>query len=120
MKNKVFNHPILKKLGLNFVGMDGKAVDTVIFAGENDCGKSTIIDELYKIVTGREYVSSSTEYEIDGEIYAVHIKRRGLSAYAIEYFDRNGNGIEEHRHNFCYFRTWISTFTLRIFLLLQA
>ena len=52
-KIKFVNHPILKSMEFNFVGLDGKAVDTMIFAGENGCGKSTIIDELYNVVAGR-------------------------------------------------------------------
>ena len=39
-KIKFINHPILKNLEFNFVGMDGKAIDTVIFAGENGCGNA--------------------------------------------------------------------------------
>ena len=48
----------------------------MIFAGENGCGKSTIIDELYNVVAGRQPVSNITEYEVDGEIYTVHINRK--------------------------------------------
>ena len=33
------NHPILGKLELDFCDGNGKAVDTVIFAGENGNGK---------------------------------------------------------------------------------
>lgn len=49
-KIQFIEHPILKNMEFNFVGRDGKTVDTVIFAGENGCGKSVIIDELYQIV----------------------------------------------------------------------
>ena len=38
------NHPVLGNLYLNFCDSDGKAVDTVIFAGENGNGKSTILN----------------------------------------------------------------------------
>ena len=38
-KIKFIDHPILKNMELDFVGMDGEAVDTVIFAGENGCGR---------------------------------------------------------------------------------
>ena len=44
-------HPVLKNLELDFCGLDGNPVDTVIIAGENGTGKSTIINELYKVAT---------------------------------------------------------------------
>ena len=47
-KVQFINHPILKNLELNFCGPDGKAVDTIIFAGENGTGKSAIINALYQ------------------------------------------------------------------------
>lgn len=90
-KIKLIDHPILKNMELNFVGMDGKAVDTVIFAGENGCGKSTIIDELYKVVAGQWPVSNITEYEVDGEIYTIQIINESDGSDTIECFDKNGN-----------------------------
>ena len=45
------DHPILKNLSLDFCDMEGNVVDTVIFAGENGTGKSTVLNELYKIST---------------------------------------------------------------------
>ena len=49
---KFFNHPILKNLELNFCSTDGCAADTVIFAGENGSGKSTVLNQLYNLTTG--------------------------------------------------------------------
>ena len=46
------NHPILKNLILNFCDSTGHAVDTVIIAGENGTGKSTIINFLYVLFSG--------------------------------------------------------------------
>lgn len=37
---KFIDHPILRNLELDFCGPDGKAVDTVILAGENGTGKA--------------------------------------------------------------------------------
>lgn len=38
-KVKFKNHKVLGNLELDFCGIDGKAVDTVIIAGENGTGK---------------------------------------------------------------------------------
>ena len=45
-KIKFKNHPVLKNLELNFCDSNGKAMDTIIIAGENGTGKSTILNEL--------------------------------------------------------------------------
>lgn len=50
-KIKFINHPVLKDLELDFSDKSGNCVDTVIFAGENGVGKSTIIESLFKVVS---------------------------------------------------------------------
>lgn len=39
---KFQEHPILKNLELDFCGKDGKALDTIIFAGENGTEKAQL------------------------------------------------------------------------------
>ena len=51
-KAKFKNHPILKNLELDFCDRNDNAVDTVIFAGENGTGKTTVFNALYELITG--------------------------------------------------------------------
>ena len=44
-------HPILGNLRLNFADRYGNPVDTIILAGENGCGKTTILEELQNLWT---------------------------------------------------------------------
>ena len=46
---KFERHPILGNLKLDFVDKNGNPVDTVILAGENGCGKTRILEELYNL-----------------------------------------------------------------------
>ena len=68
---KFNNHPILKNLDLNFCGADGRAVDTVIIAGENGSGKSTVLNYLYDIALGRVPVES--DVFLEGKEKDVHL-----------------------------------------------
>ena len=43
---KITQHPILGNLFLDFTDCNGNPIDNIIFAGENGCGKTTILDIL--------------------------------------------------------------------------
>lgn len=62
-KVKFENHPILKNLELNFCDLKGKAIDTIIFAGANGTGKSTILNELYNIASHKVKIPMEVEFE---------------------------------------------------------
>ena len=59
-------HPVLGNLTLDFCDVNGNAVDTVIFAGENGSGKSTILNCLYQISSST--VNFSAEIEMENDI----------------------------------------------------
>lgn len=60
------NHPTLKNLKLDFCGSDRTAVDTVILAGENGTGKSTILNYLYGLFSGKVLSESELVLENNG------------------------------------------------------
>lgn len=65
------NHPVLGNLTLDFCGPDNKAVDTVIIAGENGTGKSTILNELYSIALNDRNSEKEFELETDSDILLI-------------------------------------------------
>ncbi len=73
-------HPILGNLILDFCDLSGNACDTVIFAGENGTGKSTILNELYKLA------SYTVDFPIDVELQI------GTHIISISYSWREGIG----------------------------
>lgn len=42
------NHPVLGNLVVDFTKSNGESVNTIIIAGENGCGKSVLLNELYQ------------------------------------------------------------------------
>lgn len=88
-KINFINHPVLGNLDLNFCDNRGKSVDTVIIAGENGCGKSTLIKELYDIATYNVKNELCIEVEHDGKIYEIAYKREVDGAKSMYATDEN-------------------------------
>lgn len=59
------NHKILGNLELDFTDRSGKAVDTVILAGENGVGKSVILNALYSYASCKPSDCAQMVVEID-------------------------------------------------------
>ena len=64
-------HPVLKNLSLNFCDSEGKCIDTIIFAGENGTGKSTIINSIYMLVSRTANFEADVEFEKDGNPFQI-------------------------------------------------
>lgn len=56
------NYKIFQKLRLDFTDNEGQILDTIVFAGDNGCGKTTILNLLYTILTPREIRDPLCDY----------------------------------------------------------
>ncbi len=94
------NHYILGNLVLDFCDQNGRAADTVIIAGENGAGKSTVLNELFSIASNYIAGEIELEYEEDGAIYHIiassqedHVKRFGGSRNSFVISDTRNNSM---------------------------
>lgn len=95
------NHPILKNLSLNFCGRNGRAVDTVILAGENGNGKSTIINELFGNISKQKVNSMTVEFETEKEIFRVEYQKLSENSYRTDAYDDKGNKTDFKMDELC-------------------
>lgn len=65
---KFKDHYILGNLELDFCDKDGNPADTIIIAGENGTGKTTILEEIEEILTYRFVEHIAYEIVIDNDI----------------------------------------------------
>lgn len=59
-------HPVLGNLSLDFCDAEGKSIDTIILAGENGTGKSSIINAIYMLVSNSANFEADIEFDKDG------------------------------------------------------
>lgn len=79
---KFKNHPVLGDLYLDFTDNNGNVADTVIFAGENGTGKSTVLNELYSLTAGRMRSEALIELEVEQKTVLLDCKLNGGMHYA--------------------------------------
>lgn len=73
-KIKFKNHPILKDLQLDFCVADGTVADTILIAGENGSGKSTVLNCLYGISSGNVNFEADVLLEHSGAFFNLHYR----------------------------------------------
>lgn len=78
-KIKFINHPILQNLEIDFCDKSGNAVDTVIIAGENGTGKSTLLNCLYKISSKEVDFEANIEVETNNKINTIYYRKKNSS-----------------------------------------
>jgi len=93
------NHPVLGNISCDFTDEKGKTVDTIILAGENGCGKTVLLNELfnYKSNFNNKDISISIEVEFnnkeleiifDNKIYRILFKdKKPTNIFNIEIDD---------------------------------
>src|SRR5574344_2053988 len=87
------NHPVLKNLSLDFCDVNGNAVDTVFFAGENGNGKSTILNELYKAASHSVNYDQVIEYEHEKNIFTITYTNKVMSEKTVHMWANDGKGM---------------------------
>lgn len=103
-KIKWANHPILGNLELDLTNPAENACDTIVIAGENGLGKTTILETIYRFlregtITPFEYV----EYEVDGNTYKAFPREGRViqGFFNIEnYNDGSIRNIDYNRNNY--------------------
>lgn len=74
------NHKILGNLKLDFSDLYDKAVDTVIIAGENGCGKSTVINSLNSLVCGEKIdYECNVQIEDNGVVHNLKYREKEVT-----------------------------------------
>lgn len=61
------DHPILKNLKISFVKDNGEIYSNIIFVGENGCGKTTILNELFNYDNTSYIVNKKQNFNLCGE-----------------------------------------------------
>ena len=60
-KIEIKNHPILKDLNISFLNVrNNKPYPVVVFVGENGCGKTTLLNELFNYSSSQYVVRKKT------------------------------------------------------------
>lgn len=92
-KIQFIKHPVLGDLILDFCDKSGKAADTILFAGENGTGKSTILNELYRISSHTVNSEQIVEFENEDEQFTITYKFKQQRNNSVLLFADDGKGM---------------------------
>lgn len=99
-KLKWKNHSVLGNLELDFTNADGRPYNTIILAGENGTGKTTILETLatflnLETIKAFEYI----EYKIDNDIFHIYPKTEKDSNFGFHHRINLTDGTESYIHS---------------------
>ncbi len=98
-KIKYENHKVLGNIELDFTDSTGEAEDIIFLAGENGCGKTTIINDIFNIFINEKVEDN---YEIEFEI--TDSERKKLKKNSIQIKSKMFNIIKIPNENSYYFK----------------
>lgn len=61
------NHPILQNLKINLTDKNGNIYSNIVFVGENGCGKTTLLNELFDYDDSQYIINKEQNYNLCGE-----------------------------------------------------
>lgn len=94
-------HPILKNLVLDFCDINGNAVSSIIFAGENGNGKSTILNEIYNNISQNQISNMIIEIEVNNQCLKLNYQKLTQNSYRIDAYDMEEKKIEFNNRELC-------------------
>ena len=88
------NHPVLGNLSLDFCDNQGHVADTIIIAGENGTGKSTVLNELFSVASQKINFEADVEMEVNDTISKIEFRWNTHSNSKTQYmYAHDGDGI---------------------------
>ena len=91
------HHPVLGNLELDFTDSSNKAVDTVIIAGNNGIGKSSLVELLYQIMAHKYHdmpcYVDSIEVDFDSKILTYEFYAKDIKGHDYLYV-KDGLGLD--------------------------
>lgn len=90
---KFVSHPILGNLMLDFCDEEGKAIDTIIIAGENGTGKSTILNTLYQVASHDVKYPLEVGFENGDKAFSISYEVRQRQGHKDRTYVNDGQGM---------------------------
>ena len=87
------DHPILGNISLDFTDKEGKTVDNIIIAGENGCGKSILLNELFEFNPTTIFSDRVGKINTEIELSPLEIELVQENAYMLNVGMNLSNGI---------------------------